>query len=140
MYHHLRLSKKRSLHIPVSSRVILHRHFLQKLLKAAKKPKALEELLSTATTGELNAVSECCRNILQRNIPKASEKRIIARLFPFKDLIRKVAHSKTSAAVKRRLLLKHTNLQSGGLPLLLPFLAPILGTLVSAGVEAAIRK
>ena len=139
--YHVRLTKKKSIHFPTRSLVVLHRVFLESLVKSANHKQRLKALLGNAQSSQLKALVECCRNILQNNIPV--RKPIIQKLTPFKQLIRKISKSpsntKKATAVVKRLLLKHNN-QTGGLPFLVPLLAPVLGTLLSAGIDAAIRK
>ena len=135
--YHVRLTKKKSIHFPTRSLVVLHRVFLETLVKSANNKQRLKAVLTNATSSQLKALVECCRNILEKNIPV--RKPIIQKLTPFKQLIRKISNTTKKPATVKRLLLKHNN-QTGGLPFLVPLLAPVLGTLISAGIDAAIRK
>ena len=128
----------RLLHIPQRSRIIKHQSFLKKLYKTVKSTNRpdLAHVLQKASPSEIRAISETSQNLLKRTYPK-TDKRFLKRLLPFKSIIRKLANPKTTVPQKRQVLLKQ-NLQSGGLPFLVPLLAPILGSLISAGIQSTI--
>jgi hypothetical protein len=128
--------------IPQTSFAFKHRVFLNKLLQAAREveegrlqPTYLASLIKSARPSELKALCEVSENLLKKRYqPK---KRFLRVLLPFKKLIRRLACRKTSVSSKKQALLRN-NTQVGGLPFLVPLLAPIIGTLISAGIEAAI--
>jgi hypothetical protein len=128
--------------IPTDSFAFKHRLFLHELLQAAREvkegrqpPTYLTSLIKSARSSELKALCEVTENLLKKRYqPK---KRFLRALLPFKKLIRRLACRKTSVSVKKQALLRN-NTQVGGLPFLVPLLAPIIGTLISAGIEAAI--
>ena len=129
-----------SLAIPHQSRVIKDLTFLRKLHKIAqqvqegKRPEQdLHDQLQRATASQIKALSEVSQNLLHRNFPKITH-RLIRKLIPFKSLIRRLASPQISSTQKRQLLLRRTH-QRGGFAFLLPLLAPIVGTLISAGLE-----
>lgn len=126
------------LNFPRSSRVIKHQPFLKKLYKTAKQAKSsrqLDSLLKQAKPSEIQAISETSQNLLKKTYPK-TDKRFLKLLLPFKSIIRKIASPKTTARQTKNILRKQ-NTQTGGLPFLVPLLAPIIGSLISAGIESA---
>lgn len=132
-----------SVHIPKHSKVIENLNFLRKLHHVAKEieqgkrsPQDLKLLLQRASSSEIKALSEISQNLLQKSFPTLT-KRLIRTLFPFKTLIRRLASSKTNITQKRKLLLRRKP-QKGGFAFLIPLLAPIVGTLISAGIQAAL--
>ena len=134
----VKVSKKRNLHIPKRSSLIRHREFITNLenVAAEKNLFGVSTLLKNSTPGQLKALVEIAQNLLKRNYPK-TEKRFLKKLIPHKGIIRKLASRKIPIKSKRALLLRKSN-QSGGLPFLVPLLAPIVTSLISAGIQAAI--
>jgi hypothetical protein len=132
----VRISKTRSLHIPSRSQALHHRTFLKKLSAVSKNPVKVANLLRNAKSSELKAITEVSKNLLKKNYP-ITAKKYLKKLSPFKSIIRNLANKKKTAKQKRDLLLRHNN-QSGGLPFMIPLLAPIIGSLISAGISAAV--
>lgn len=134
----VKISKKRNLHIPTRSWTIRHREFIKQLERVAaeKNPFGVSELLKKSKPGELKALVEIAQNLLKKNYPSTG-KRYLKKLIPHKGIIRKLASKRTPIKSKRTLLLRESN-QSGGLPFLVPLLAPIVTSLISAGIQAAI--
>lgn len=129
--------------VPTKSNAFKHRVFLQNLHRIArevsegKRPAVdLSELLKDASPSELRALCEVTQNLLKKRFPKTGNG-FIKKLRPFKALIRRLACPKISLAAKKKTLVR-SNIQTGGLPFLVPLLAPVIGTLISAGIEAAI--
>lgn len=129
--------------LPTNSRTFKHRLFLQKLHRSAQEvsqgnrpSEDLNRLLREASSTELKALCEVTENLLKKQYPKTGN-RFIKKLIPFKTLIRRLACRKIPPTAKRQALIR-TNTQTGGLPFLVPLLAPIIGTLISAGIEAAL--
>lgn len=129
--------------MPTRSKAFKERLFLQDLQRIAQEvsegrrpPEHLNQLLQEATSSELKALCEVAGNLLRRKHPKTG-KRFLKKLLPFKTLIRRLACRKTPLSAKRQSLVR-TNTQTGGLPFLVPLLAPIVGTLISAGIEAVL--
>jgi hypothetical protein len=133
-------SKKPNIVIPKDSRVIKDLKFLRQLHTLAQQvhqgsrpEQDLHDYLRKASASQIKSLSEVSQNLLDRNFPKTS-KRLIQKLNPFKTLIRRLASSKINSTQKRQLLLRRTH-QRGGFAFLLPLLAPIVGTLISAGLK-----
>lgn len=123
--------KRGKLVLPKNSCVIKQRKFLFKLAKTLNSPAKTSVLLKKAKTNELKALKEISRNLLLRNLPLTRSS--IRKLSTHKTLFRKLANSQSP----RQTLIQQN--QKGGLPFLLPLLAPILGGLLSVGLERAIR-
>jgi hypothetical protein len=85
----------------------------------------------------LKALTEVTHNLLKQNYPNTKKKTYLKKLGPFKNIIRKLANSKTTTKQKRNLLLRQNN-QAGGLPFMIPLLAPIISSLISAGIQAVV--
>ena len=118
--------------LPRNSLTHRHRTFLLKLLQTAQKNSNVSTLLKKATPTQINALSEIALNLLQRNFPVRAND--IKKLYPYRGLVRQLASRKTPPTRKKKLLLR--KVQTGGiLPFLIPFLAPIAGTLAAAGIE-----
>lgn len=128
--------KNRILHIPKSSLVARHRAFLRQLNQASKDPAQIKKLLKKASTSQINSVAEISLNLLRGSYPHTTRK-YLARLKSSKNLLRKLACCQTTSQQKRRLLLEK-NTQTGGLPFLVPLLAPIVGQLIATGISAAL--
>lgn len=136
-------SGKHHVLVPTDSNTFKKRLFLLDLRRIAhevsegKRPvEDLNSLLKGASPSELKALCEVTENLLKKRYPKTG-KQFLKKLLPFKALIRRLACRKTRISTKRQALVR-TNTQSGGLPFLVPLLAPIVGTLISAGIEAAL--
>lgn len=141
------------LRIPTKSYTVKNIQFLRKLLRFVKrnKPVELVQLLKKATASEIKAISEVTQNLLQKTHPltvrhsavrhsaeqEQEQDQQLDPLRPFKHLIRRLACKKTTTTDKRKLLLQ-TNNQRGGLPFLVPLLAPLIGQLLATGIAAAI--
>lgn len=120
--------------IPKNSRVYKHRRFLEQLYKSAL---VTEKLIANASREEIEALCESSRNLLKGTFPGLTPE-LIKRLAPARKLFRKLACEKTSVTTKRNLLLRP---QHGGiLPLLLPFLSPILGSLAGGAIASLIPQ
>lgn len=132
----IRLSNKRFLHIPKRSFVLRQRDFLKKLSKVAKDPLKVTKVLKQSKPSELKALAEITKNLLKKSYPSTG-KRYLKKLLPFKGIIRKLANKNTTTNQKRNILLRQNN-QAGGLPFLIPLLAPIITSLISAGIQAAV--
>ena len=132
------INKNQVLRIPRSSLVVRHRHFLHKLFQAAKykTPTELAKIIQSANSNQIKALSELSQNLLKATYPKTT-KAYLRKMKPFKDVIRKLGSVRSSVKAKQRTLLQQ-NLQHGGLPFLVPLLAPIIGSLLSAGISATI--
>jgi hypothetical protein len=134
------LSRKPHLSIPRHSHVLKDIPFLRKLhtlaqqVQQGRQPEhVLYDALKGTTASHIKALSEVSQNLLNRNFPKPNQ-RLIQKLNPFKKLIRQLASSRINSTQKRHLLLRRTH-QRGGFAFLLPLLAPIVGTLISAGLK-----
>jgi hypothetical protein len=133
-------STKPNLSIPRQSQVLKELKFLRQLHTLAQQvhqgsrpEQDLYDHLKSASASQIKALSEVSQNLLEGNFPKTSQ-RLIQKLNPFKTLIRRLASLKTNATQKRQFLLRRTH-QRGGFAFLLPLLAPIVGTLISAGLK-----
>ena len=124
-----------SLVIPPSNSLTWRHHsFLLKLFKASTNQRRVVQILRKATPSQIQALGEVALNLLQRNIPLRSKFR--KQLYPYREVVRRLANAKTAPSEKKKLLLRANSVQSGGvLPFLIPFLAPIAGTLAAAGIE-----
>ena len=119
---------------PSNSLTKRHQSFLLKLFRASQNQARAAQILRKATPHQIQALSEVALNLLQHNIPLRSKFR--KQLYPFRQVIRRLANETTAPSQKRKLLLKANAVQTGGvLPFLIPFLAPIAGTLAAAGIE-----
>lgn len=122
------------LDLPRHSLTSRHQAFLLKLFRASKNPTQVAKLLRKASFSQIQALSEIALNLLQDNIPLQSK--IFKQLLPYRRIVRQLANQRTSPAQKKRLLIRTNSVQTGGvLPFLIPFLAPIAGTLAAAGIE-----
>lgn len=122
--------------LPKNSLAVKHKRFLQKLFRSAKNPRQLSTVLRRAKPQEIRSLGEIAYNLLHRSLPNTSRK-LVTTLKPYRSIFRKLGNTKASVPQKRQLLLRQAH-QSGGLPFLIPFLAPILGTLVAAGIDQVI--
>jgi hypothetical protein len=131
-------SKKRVIHLPLSSATARHRGFLKKLYQAvtADDKGSISKLLQKASVGEIRALAEISQNLLRKTYPETGKK-FLSRLRPFKNLLRTLACCQTTDRQKRQILLRE-NRQTGGLPFIVPLLAPLVGHLLAAGISAAI--
>jgi hypothetical protein len=104
--------------------------FLQNLVKCGKGKRKC--LINSASTDNINAISEAALNTLRGNIPL--NKRQKSKLKKYKSKIRSLAKRRLSTK-KRKLLL----VQEGGvLPVLLAPLLSILAGVASKAVSSAI--
>lgn len=124
-----------SLVIPPSNSLTRRHHsFLLKLFRASTNPTRVAQILRKANPNQIQALSEVALNLLQRNIPLRSKFR--KQLYPYREVVRRLANENASPSQKKKLLLRTNSVQTGGvLPFLIPFLAPIAGTLAAAGIE-----
>ena len=101
----------------LSRNVRRHGHILCVLARA--KPKVVKQLVAEADPALLQAISECCRNVLSGEIPLTDlQKR---RLAKYKTALRTLAAKKTSNGQRKALS------QKGGLlPALLGVAAPLI--------------
>lgn len=125
-------AKNKKLIIPKNSSVVRHRKFLKKIYSAADSESELKAIVKRAKASEISALSEISQNLLNRRYP-VKDSRFLSQIRRFKGLIRKLACSNTSYPQKKRLLL-HKNVQTGGLPFLVPLLAPLIGQLLLSAV------
>lgn len=130
--------KNQLIHIPLSSVTARHRKFLYKLYKAAAKKDSagVKRILQKSTSPELRSLAEVSQNLLKKTYPNTSRK-FLTQLTPFKKLLRDLACCQTSDRQKRQILLQ-THRQVGGLPFIIPLLAPLVGQLLATGISAAL--
>ena len=120
--------------LPRNSLTRKHKNFLLQLFRASKNPQRVAQLLRKANSSQIQALSEVAFNLLQRKIPVRAT--FLKKLYPYRGVVRLLANRKTPVNQKKKLLLRANNTQTGGvLPFLIPFLAPIAGTLAAAGIE-----
>lgn len=124
----------RRLLIPKDSLTVRRRAFLRNLSQAAYQPSQVARLLRKANPNDLKAIAEIAHNLLHKKFP-VQNKEFLRNFTPHKNILRKLANLRTSISKKRDLLLRQN--QTGGIGFLVPLLAPLLGTLISAGVQAA---
>ena len=101
----------------LSRNVRRHGHILCVLARA--KPKVVKQLIAEADPALLRAITECCRNVLNGEIPLSDlQKRSLGK---YKTALRTLAKGKTSNAQRKALS------QKGGLlPALLGVAAPLI--------------
>ena len=111
--------------------ILENREFLQKIVKTRSKNQ-FNNLLATANTNQILAITEIIHNILQGSVPLSRLKR--AKLAKNADYYRKIAKSKS----RKRAI---ENIQSGsGIGLLSAVLAPVLSILSQGILERALNK
>ena len=99
--------KKTAIRFPRHSFVAKNRHFLKKISTASKRKDypTLKVLIKGASNSEIEAISEAVRNFLNSTFPNLSV-RYIQRMLPFKNQMRNIASTKTSALKKKKLFCK----------------------------------
>lgn len=122
--------------LPKKSLAVKQKKFLHHLFRAARQPKKVSLLLRRASPSQIKALGELSYNLLHRSLPHTNSRQV-TQLKPHRSVFRKLGDRNLSVAQKKKFLLRRVN-QSGGLPFLIPFLAPIIGTLVAAGIERVI--
>ena len=106
---------------------LVKRHILCiQTLNRYKSAKLRRAIIANADADLLGALAECAYNILKKNIPLTALQR--RNLNKYRTNLRKLAQRRTSAAEKRRLLLRSQvgKGQSGGF--LSAFLAPLVSS------------
>lgn len=133
------MKKKSEVHIPRQSAVNKHRQFLRKLHHAAEKKdeKKVKHLIRKAKPSQLVALCETSSNFLQGTYP-GQNKRLVAKLRPFKSLLRFLACQKTKIASKKKELLK-VHQQGGFLPLA-PLLGPVLSSVLGGAIASLVSN
>ncbi|HKX45762.1 MAG TPA: hypothetical protein VJP77_03605 [Planctomycetota bacterium] len=111
--------------------ILENREFLRKIVKTRSKNQ-FNNLLATANTDQILAITEIIHNILQGSVPLSRLKR--TKLAKNADYYRKIAKSKN----RKRAI---ENIQSGsGIGLLSAVLAPVLSILSQGILERALNK
>ena len=103
-----------------------------------KNNKVKKAIIANADADLLCALAECAYNILTKNIPLTALQR--RRLGKYKTKLRELAQRKTTAARRRRLLLKSQvgEGQSGGF--LSAFLAPLASSVLLPLLSQVLTK
>ena len=111
--------------------ILQNREFLRIIAKTRSKNQ-FNNLLITANTDQILAITEIIHNILQGSVPLSKLKRI--KLAKNADYYRKIAKSKSRKGAIE-------NIQSGGgIGLLSAILAPVLSILSQGILERALNK
>lgn len=102
----------------MTNRMLKHPHILKLLHKS--QPHQRTALIKAAKPTEIHAICDCIKNILHQRVPISSQKKGV--LAKKKNVLRELAHNKTSTGRKRKLLVQHGN----------GFLSTILETVLNA--------
>lgn len=115
----------------MSSRVRKHIHTLKVLSEGNRDIN--NAILRSSKPDLIHSLSECCKNILEGNVPLSS--RCKSRLSRYKKDLRRVADKQTSHKRKKQ------TLQKGGfLPLLLaPLLSSVLAPALKGVISAVVK-
>lgn len=106
-----------------------HRDYLS-LLTKSKSPKRRNKLIDLAERAEINAVSECMKNILAGNVPLS--KRQLGLLRQHRQSIRELAGRSSTVQKKKRILKQRGGFLLGSIiPLAINALSSIIPGLVS---------
>ena len=83
---------------------IKHLDFVKRISKECKNKNILKKLISSASKGEIDAISEIVYNILQGNIPCGTQK--LKKLRPLANDIRFIASRRNSLSNRKTRIVK----------------------------------